>query len=158
MHITGIWLCVVKACLGGQCVTHVCMPLPVRRRVLLCLKRYWMTGVRRLALPGQIPSHTEGFSGVGAWTPSSMTKRHSSNIPGQRVSELTLIDFLRASQPNALCCHVTMWPAEQTNQLTAEKHTARASANASNQNLIVSACKQKEDMIKARHKTWNGNI
>lgn len=53
-----------------------------------------------------------------------MTKRRSSNIPSQTVSELALIDFHWASQLSALCCHVTMWPSEQANQVTAKKYTA----------------------------------
>lgn len=72
-----------------------------------------------------------------------MTKRRSSNIPGQIVSELALIDFHWASQLSALCCHVTMWPSEQANQVTAKKYTAGgASADSCIQTLFVSACKQ----------------
>lgn len=72
----------------------------------------------------QICLQTRSFSGVGARTPASMTKRHSSDIPGQRVSEPTANDF----PGTAHCYHITIWSPEQTNQSTYWGNTASAAS------------------------------
>lgn len=88
-----------------------------------------------------------------------MTKRRASNIPGQRVSELTPNDFLRSSQPTALCYHVTIWPWEQTNQETAEENIASdASANNSSKNLMAEVCKQALKWRRYKKTLWKNVV
>lgn len=144
MHLPSIWLYMESVLVAFECLMCVaCVFLHVwiheQCQVLLCLKQCWWQVFADL--PGLV--RFSGCTGVRAWTPSSMTKRHSFNILGQRVSELALNDFLRASQPSALCYHVTMWPSKQTNQSTAEENMDRAASSDSHIHpLIVLAYRQ----------------